>query len=290
MPAKPQEGAERQPATLRGWALHAEDQNWFRLRRTHCFTPYLGTTSSIASSSRFSSLSLGYRAERALARRKNSGARPARGPQGQAPRRPVCRVQGDRGVGGEGAPGRLGRVAERDPVRPAARGGPPAPALLRTGRHRLPRGAGSATYLRGGPMGPPGDTGAPLPLSRARTRPGGSLGQRGDRMAPLRWGARDHPGAVSGADGNHHVRDAIHGSASKGGIYLDTAETAGSLLYEARGVRYLFHTSGNELIESSPHTVGRKAPQRSTPSPWSGPSRLPAFQLLSLHAFDGGLP
>jgi hypothetical protein len=35
-----------------------------------------------------------------------------------------------------------------------------------------------------------------LPLSSARTRPGGSLGQRGDRLAPLRWGARDRPRAA----------------------------------------------------------------------------------------------
>jgi len=66
-----------------------------------------------------------------------------------------------------------------------------------TGHPRLPRGVGTATPQRGGHCGgPPGDTGAPLPLSRAWTRPRGSLGQRGDRMVPLRWGARDRPGAV----------------------------------------------------------------------------------------------
>ena len=37
--------------------------------------PYLGTARSMASNSRFSSLSLGYRAERALARRTKSGPR-----------------------------------------------------------------------------------------------------------------------------------------------------------------------------------------------------------------------
>ena len=52
-------------------------------------------------------------------------------------------------------------------------------------------------------------TGAPLPLSSPRTRPGGSLGQRDDRMAPLRGGTRDHPGAVSGEDGIRQVRDAF---------------------------------------------------------------------------------
>ena len=65
---------------------------------------------------------------------------------------------------------------------------------------RLPRGVGtSAASQRGGLCeGPPGDPSVPLPLSRARTRPCGSLGQRGDRMAPLRWGARGWPGAVPG--------------------------------------------------------------------------------------------
>jgi len=91
-----------------------------------------------------------------------------------------------RRTGGAKAPGPLSGVADTQP--------------------RLPRGAGSATPLRGGPCGgPPGDTGAPLPLSRARTRPGGSLGQRGDRMAPLRWGARDPHGAVPGEDGIRQV-------------------------------------------------------------------------------------
>lgn len=52
-------------------------------------------------------------------------------------------------------------------------------------------------------------TGAPLPLSGARTGPGGSLGQRGDRMAPLRWGMRDHHGAASGNDGRRHGRVAV---------------------------------------------------------------------------------
>ncbi len=51
------------------------------------------------------------------------GAGPARGPEGEAAGRSVRRLQGDRGAGGEGAPDRLGRVAERDPVRPAAHGG-----------------------------------------------------------------------------------------------------------------------------------------------------------------------
>ncbi len=47
-----------------------------------------------------------------------NGRRPgsARGPPGEAARRSVRRFQGHRRVGREGAPDRLGRVAERDPV------------------------------------------------------------------------------------------------------------------------------------------------------------------------------
>ena len=47
------------------------------------------------------------------------GPGPARGLEGQAAGRSLRRLQGDRGVGGEAAPGGLGGVAERDPVRPA---------------------------------------------------------------------------------------------------------------------------------------------------------------------------
>jgi hypothetical protein len=72
----------------------------------------------------------------------------------------------------------VGRVAERDAVRSQTGGRAPAASPL-TGparaHGRLPRGVGSATPQRGGPLGPPGDTGAPLPLSAARTRPGGPL-------------------------------------------------------------------------------------------------------------------
>ena len=47
----------------------------------------------------------------------HGGAGPPRGPEGQAAGRSVRRLQGDRRVGGEGAPGRVGGLAERDPVR-----------------------------------------------------------------------------------------------------------------------------------------------------------------------------
>src|SRR5512139_3640308 len=75
---------------------------------------------------------------------------------------------------------------------------------------------------------PRGDTGAPLPLSAARTRPGGSLGQRGDRMAPLRWGVRDHPGVVLGDGRQRGQARCVDRSASRGGFYLDIEKTAGS--------------------------------------------------------------
>jgi hypothetical protein len=39
---------------------------------------------------------------------------------------------------------------------------------------------------------------AHLAASSVRTRPGRSLGQRGERMAPLRWGARENAGVVLG--------------------------------------------------------------------------------------------
>ncbi len=48
----------------------------------------------------------------------------------------------------------------------------------------------------------------PLPLSAARTRPGGSREQRGGRMAPLRWGVRESPSAVAGTDGKQPGRAA----------------------------------------------------------------------------------
>jgi hypothetical protein len=42
-----------------------------------------------------------------------------------------------------------------------------------------------------------------------RPSPRGCVGQRRRRMAPLRWGARDHPGAVSGENGIRQDRDAL---------------------------------------------------------------------------------
>jgi hypothetical protein len=72
----------------------------------------------------------------------------------------------------------------------------------------------------------------PLPLSRAQTRPGTSLGQRGGRMAPLRCGTGDPQGAVSGDCDRRHARDALHRSASRREIYLDSEVTAGSPITE----------------------------------------------------------
>ena len=49
-------------------------------------------------------------------RADHRGPGPPRGLEGQAPGRSLCRLQGHRRAGGEGAPDRLGRVAERDAV------------------------------------------------------------------------------------------------------------------------------------------------------------------------------
>ena len=65
------------------------------------------------------------------------------------------------------------------------------------GESPLLRQAGQAGYAVG-VVGVIPEEDAPLLLSTARTRPRGSLGQRGDRMAPLRWGARGWPRAVPG--------------------------------------------------------------------------------------------
>ena len=55
-------------------------------------------------------------------------------------------------------------------------------------------------------------------------------------MRPLRWGVRDSPGAVPREDGRRDDHDALHPSASRGGMRLDTAETAGSPYPEANGL------------------------------------------------------
>ena len=108
------------------------------------------------------------------------GGRPraARGLQGEAPGRSLRRVQGRRGIGREAAPGRVGRVAERDPVRSHAGGGAPAAGPL-SGRRRhsdvFPGEQAARLHnVAAATRRPRRDTGAPLPLSSARTRPGGS--------------------------------------------------------------------------------------------------------------------
>ena len=128
---------------------------------------------------------------RAGDRADRSEAGPARRPEGEAPRRSLRWLQRDRRAGAESAPGRVGGLAERGPVRPAADGWAPAAAALSNGApawktSSFPGSRQRDTTTWRPHWGPPRDTGTPLPLSSARTRPGGSLGRRGDRMAPLR--------------------------------------------------------------------------------------------------------
>ena len=63
-------------------------------------------------------------------------------------------------------------------------------------------------------------------------RPGhgrvGPARQRGGRMAPLRWGVRESPGAASGDDGSRHGREAVRTPRRREGLSLATEETAGS--------------------------------------------------------------
>jgi hypothetical protein len=121
----------------------------------------------------------------------------------------------------------VGRVAERGAVRAPAGRGAPAATPLRARQGRLPRGAGSAIAQRGGPArGPRGDPGAPLPLSAARTRPGGSrtAARRSDGTTTM--GRERSPRVRPRGLTTYHQREMR--CASRGGFYLDTAETAGS--------------------------------------------------------------
>jgi hypothetical protein len=139
-------------------------------------------------------------------------ARPGNAHHGFTPPIPSSNQNGVsriRGVWRSGAP--------YEPTRAACSGGRPAerrPAAQQTSspgsrqRHHTTwrrRAATAAGHRRACLCG---HADRPLPLSPARTRPGGSLGQRGDRMAPLRWGTGDHDGAASGDDGRRDVRDA----------------------------------------------------------------------------------
>ena len=88
---------------------------------------------------------------------------------------------------------------------------------------------------RGGPCGGPRrDTGAPLPLSRARRRPGGSrqAGRRPDGTTTM--GREGSP--RSGLRGRRHTAASRCGqqSASQGEIHVDTEETAGSPVIRPR--------------------------------------------------------
>ena len=162
------------------------------------------------------------------------GRRPgaARRLQSQAPRRPLRRLQGHRGVGGEAAPGRGGRGAERGAVRSHAGGWAPAAGPL-TGRPRVgamsspgsrqrdcttwrPHTGPAAGPRRAAPALVSPDQAGGVP--RAARRPDGTttLGRERSRWSGL--GERRQTG---------RARCVPH-SASRGGFYLDTAETAGS--------------------------------------------------------------
>jgi hypothetical protein len=128
--------------------------------------------------------------------------------------------------------GLWGGLAERRPVRPAVDGWNAAAGPLRAvGRSKdvFPGEEAARSMPRGGPCGgSPGDPGAPLPLSRARTRPGGSrtAARRSDGTTTM--GRERSP--RSGLWGGRQTDSSRcwQQSASEGGIYLDTAETAGS--------------------------------------------------------------
>jgi len=121
-----------------------------------------------------------YHAAMGLARTATGRARLA-ALESQAAGRSLRGLQGDRRVGGEGAPDRLGRVAERDPVRSHAdrRALPPAALSGDSPDWKIPSSPGSRqrdiTTWRLLPETAGGHWRA-APLSRARTRPGGPLG------------------------------------------------------------------------------------------------------------------
>ena len=127
----------------------------------------------------------------------------ARGPgaphrrQGQAARGPLRGVQGHRRAGGEAVAARLGRGAQRVPVRSPTGRRAPAAAALRT--------AGWTSDVVPGELAVHATTwrlardrgGTPARRSRSHEPGHGRVDparQRGDRMAPLRWGMRDSHG------------------------------------------------------------------------------------------------
>jgi hypothetical protein len=104
---------------------------------------------------------------------------------------------------------------------------------------RRGRGGQDTVTVRGGGgmradfIGTP--EGAVMPRSQClcAEQPGlgwvGPARQRGDRMAQLRWGAGDHPGAASGDDGRGQIHDAFSTPHRREECSPDTEETAGPL-------------------------------------------------------------
>ena len=114
-------------------------------------------------------------------------AAPLRRGEGQAPGRSVRGLQGHGGAGGDAAPPRVGRVAERPTVRPDASGRhPPAAALTRRGRD--PSFPGAQAARDPNVAAPPGDReGTPARRSRSPQPGHGRVGpawQCSGRMAP----------------------------------------------------------------------------------------------------------
>ena len=122
---------------------------------------------------------------------------------------------------------RSGKVLE---VEILAGGASTGRGIRQSGKQRPPsQGVGSATPQRGGPnRGPRRDTGAPLPLSPARTRPGGprEAARRPDGTTTM-----GHESSLGSGLGGRRQRSRARcgqDAASQGGIHLDSEETAGS--------------------------------------------------------------
>jgi site-specific recombinase XerC len=78
----------------------------------------------------------------------------------------------------------------------------------------------------------------------------GPARQRGDRMAPLRWGARDSPGAASGDDDRWQVRDASRILHRKEDSTLTSQKRPGPVLLTKRATCHTFrHSFATHLLE-----------------------------------------
>jgi hypothetical protein len=140
------------------------------------------------------------------------GPGPAGGLEDETPGRPLRGLQSRHRTRREAASGGVGVWRSGIPTTSRGRGAPPPAALRAVGRHNDVFPGEQAARLHN-VAAPRGDRGGTLARRSRSHQPGlgrvGPARQRGDRMAPLRWGVRGSPGAASGGDGTHHVRDAI---------------------------------------------------------------------------------